>query len=95
MFVFDTIMRIESSSLVCFTQRHEIASPLFHFLLIRPCYLLFLGQLFFSEYKDHQDGVSLSLAQRGSASLTYYSPALPRQEWRLDMAAKKYKIEKL
>lgn len=66
--------QIETSPLVFSTQRHEIASPLFHFLSIRPCYLLFLGQLFFSEYTDRQDGVSLSLAQRGSTSLTYYSP---------------------
>lgn len=33
-------------------QSHETALPLFHFQLIRPRYLLFLGQLFYSEYKE-------------------------------------------
>lgn len=88
---------IETSSLVCFTQRHEIASPLFHFLLIRRCNVLFFGQLFFSRYKDYQDGVSLSLAQRGSTSLTYYFRALPHLELWLDTGFKgiKKKKEKL
>lgn len=79
---------IETPSSVRFTQRHEMAPPLFHFLLIRPRCLQFLGQLFFSEYKDCQDGLSLSLAQRGSTSLTYYSSALPHRELWPDMRTK-------
>lgn len=83
---FMWIHRRETSTLLCFAQRHEMATPLFHFLPITPCLPLLPGQLFF---REHRDRILVSNSA-WSTSITYYSSS-PRQEVWVDTLLKQIK----
>ena len=53
-YIFDSIMWDSGLLLFGVFQSHEKSSALFHFQVIRSCYLLFHGQSFLSEYKDRR-----------------------------------------